>query len=695
MTSAHTLELAAGAESWTPLLPDERRTSPAARPLFPPLTAAARRVLWIIAGLFLLFVALRLNGSSIGCLRANQWNDLLIKDAPSGLLLSEPKMIRSDEWLIWTPAILSQARQSPAFPTNNPSLGPPGTPLLMSIPARDYTMLLRPQLWGYFLLPVDYGFAWNWNFKTFGLAAAMFLLFWQVTGGKLGLSLFGALSVLFSPLVQWWFSSPSMLPEMLMYWALGLGAALRLFAGSARRTQAVLVIAASLANMTLCCYPPFEIVLLHLALFIVAGYVWQFRLLTLHGVCLGLAGWALGAALLLPWFAECYGTLQVVAHTVYPGQRQCFGGGLTLVRLFSGFFGLALTEWNTPAALSNVCEASSFYPLWLLPLGLGFCAFIGALRHAPSAVWEWLSARGLKVSLAAYLLVFSLFAVLPFPQWICHATLLSRTIEVRWLAGLGLAGTLLVVLSLAEAPQGRASWKVALPVGIVWSIGALAFFLWQQPTLLGPPANAPFITPGRLLGLEGAAVAFGFVYLLAPGGWAPLALAAPFILKTALINPVCIGLPELLRSPALNAVRAIVQAEPAAQWAFYSSLFGPEVLKSTGAAVINGVRVIPDPALIHRLDPRGRNTDAYNRYAHLIFDRTRPTPDVSVHLLKGVFCVVEISVPQMLERFPRVKFIAAWQASPDLEANGFRLWKRWPEDHLWVYRLAPTIGPGS
>ena len=123
-------------------------------PLLPALTRGAQRVLWSLSALFLLSVALRLNGSSVGCLRGatSRWQDLQLADAPSGLLLSTPKMIRSDEWLIWTPAILAQAREAPSFPTTNLSLGPGKTPLLMSIPAWHYTMLLRPQLWGYFLV---------------------------------------------------------------------------------------------------------------------------------------------------------------------------------------------------------------------------------------------------------------------------------------------------------------------------------------------------------------------------------------------------------------------------------------------------------------------------------------------------------------------------------------------------------------
>jgi hypothetical protein len=141
-------------------------------------------------------------------------------------------------------------------------------------------------------------------------------------------------------------------------------------------------------------------------------------------------------------------------------------------------------------------------------------------------------------------------------------------------------------------------------------------------------------------------------------------------------------------------VRAIVQKEPQSQWACYSSLFGVELLKTTGAQVVDGVRVIPDPALIRKLDPHGRDNDAYNRYVHLIFDRAHLTPEVSARLKNNVFCVIEISVPKLRELFPRVKFIAASGSSPDLEAAGFRLRRSWPEDHLWIYELAGEQPPG-
>src|SRR5947207_2920705 len=108
------------------------------------MIARVRR--WIWPGLILLFclcVFLKLNGSSVGF-----WKEILNDPSrPEGLLLFKPRPVRADEWHVWTPAALSQAKQTPSFPIENLSLGGGKTPLLMSLPVRHYTTFFRPQLW--------------------------------------------------------------------------------------------------------------------------------------------------------------------------------------------------------------------------------------------------------------------------------------------------------------------------------------------------------------------------------------------------------------------------------------------------------------------------------------------------------------------------------------------------------------------
>ena len=48
-----------------------------------------------------------------------------------------------------------------------------------------------------------------------GLLLAAFLFFEILSGGKTLIALAGAFFILFSPYIQWWFSTPAAMPEMM------------------------------------------------------------------------------------------------------------------------------------------------------------------------------------------------------------------------------------------------------------------------------------------------------------------------------------------------------------------------------------------------------------------------------------------------------------------------------------------------
>src|SRR5260370_38629919 len=133
-----------------------------------------------------------------------------------GLVLFAPQPIRTDEWLVWTPAALSQARQIPRFPIENPNLGAGRAPLLLNLPVAYYTTWFRPQLWGFFILDFERGFSFCWFAKILGLLVAPAWFLQQVGVRSRGLALFGGLWIFLS--LQWWLSSPAMLPEMIATW---------------------------------------------------------------------------------------------------------------------------------------------------------------------------------------------------------------------------------------------------------------------------------------------------------------------------------------------------------------------------------------------------------------------------------------------------------------------------------------------
>ena len=231
-----------------------------------------RRWRWpAVIVLFGFCVLPRLNGSSVA-----YWSKILQEpETQSELLLFTPKLVRIDEWHGWTPSVLSQARQKPPFPVENLSLGADRSPLLMNVPVAYHVTFFRPQFWGFFFFDFERGYSFYWCCKIFGLLLAFGWFLRQLGLRSRGLILFGTLWIFFSGYVQWWFSSPAMLPEMLATWAITTGCAIKFFKETNpwRIVVAFTVAVFCGVNFVLCLYPPYQIPLLFLTIAILVG-VW-------------------------------------------------------------------------------------------------------------------------------------------------------------------------------------------------------------------------------------------------------------------------------------------------------------------------------------------------------------------------------------------------------------------------------------
>ena len=223
----------------------------------------------VLIALFCICVSLKLNGSSVG-----MWSVLLQEHSrPRGLLFSTPKLLRIDEWGIWTPAMLSQARQVPPFPIENPNLGAGRAPLIMNVPVAYYTTFFRPQLWGFFLFDFERGFSFYWCCKVFGLLLATGWCLRVIGLRSRALVLIGTMWIFLSSFTQWWFSSPAMLPELVASWAVCVGCAAQFFKAAIwwRKVCAFFVFVFFGINFVLCLYPPFQIPLCWLGVVFLIG----------------------------------------------------------------------------------------------------------------------------------------------------------------------------------------------------------------------------------------------------------------------------------------------------------------------------------------------------------------------------------------------------------------------------------------
>ena len=178
------------------------------------LCASKQRIV-AIAALCVCIICIyeKVHFSSVGI-----WNSHLRRDSQlPGLVSGSPQTIRSDEWMLGVPWLLSQAATNPAWSVSNPSIGAETSALLVGLPTSHWSAIFRPAHWGFYFLDVERGFSWMWMWRSAVVFAAFLLLFLELTGGSWACALEGSIWIFFSGFVQWWLAS---IAEILSYWAL-------------------------------------------------------------------------------------------------------------------------------------------------------------------------------------------------------------------------------------------------------------------------------------------------------------------------------------------------------------------------------------------------------------------------------------------------------------------------------------------
>jgi hypothetical protein len=644
-----------------------------------------RRTLALVAicgVVFSLLVACRVNGSS----SAFWYYDLHGLDEANGLIAGSPKPTRSDEWMVWTPAFLSQLRHEPPMPATNPSLGAGTAPLLMSVPVRHYSMFFRPQLWGFSFLNIEHGFAWYWNAKILGLFVSFSLLFRLLMRGAFALAFLGTLIVSYSSFIQWWFSSPAMLPEMLTCWALALVCGWSFFQSTAlwEKIVAALVLISCGVNFALCCYPPFQIPLSYLALFLFGGFIWERRHTgSLREGLLWFAGSAVVLALvLLPTALQCRDTLRIVSHTTYPGARQSSGGQLSILRLLSGALNFFDGEQAHADVFANTSEASNFFPLWVVAAGLLIVNACRRPRKADFAAEPIAVSKSLLWSLAAFLFCFSIYAVVGLPAWVCRLTGLNFCTEQRALLAIGIAGLMLTLLMLRRDGSALVRGRAGIVASIVFAV-LLLFLLWQSRF-----ANPVFLSSTRFFLLFGTGLVIGLSYLCARAIIFGPIFTAALLLNNFLVNPIAEGLPVFFESTTARHIEAIRQSHPGATWAAYESSTLPEFLIASGARALNGVQIAPNLQLMGQIDRHGVSRDIYNRYAYIIFRLPRPgeaEPHFEFATADSYRVFVRPTDPVL--RHHGLSFVVFRRLLAPNETEGMRLIDALPANRIWIYQI--------
>ncbi|HMA93766.1 MAG TPA: hypothetical protein VKP30_13845 [Polyangiaceae bacterium] len=593
------------------------------------------RCTYLIAILFVTLVAFRIHGSSMALLtqtwdRAGAMNQFLASPildesetaqerALRAKLMAVPRNIRVDEWSHATPWVLAQFSHTPRFPVINQNIGD-GANMLVSpwVPVSHPATLARPVTWGYLLFGAQAGLAWAWWFQPLVCFLALVYLFQILIPGRNLLALLGSAWYCGSAYVVCWSLWPAYLTGM---GALCVVCAYRLMTSRNRNhlIAAGLVLGIAFSAFVLYLYPPWQVPLAHVFLFLFIGLLIRdrpYRHLTdtgrfrLLGVALALlvALIALGS-----YFASAFDALRAMAETVYPGQRRLLGGDCSATRLFSAFYNYA-TIYKAPFN-SNESESAGYFLL--------FPAVIIALLASARARQRIGIIAWILLPLACFFLY---FCMTPIPEWLANVTLLSRVQGYRSQLALGLVSIILCMQLLAAMHQQDWWNERSLSTAAVVFTSCFGLFLvlgwfFQTEThyfvgsMTWPPVEVFVVS--LVAAVTCAVMALGLEWLTAG-----LVLTAVIVTAGA-FNPLSRGFRPLEKSEMYRAFASVLATDPRPDgkpslWLTFGPGIYPTpgmVAQIFGARSIGGVHQYPQLDMWRKIDPEGQHLAKYNRYA--------------------------------------------------------------------------------
>ncbi|MDX2188976.1 MAG: hypothetical protein SFY32_03860 [Bacteroidota bacterium] len=555
---------------------------------------------------FFICVLFKLHGSSIGIWDSITGNTSLKNKS---VILGTPKSIRSDEWLVQTPFLISQFNRK--FSNENESWGAYNSPVAMGGPANDLTSHIKLNYLGFYLFNIEYGYSFYWNFKIYFLLISSFLLFMLLTKNNFWLSIFGSFWLYLSSGVQWWFSTS--LPEMLI--SLCIITTSLLYLSYAKNLFHIIISSVSILLfswvLVFHIYPPFQlltfytIVVLFLVLLLMYWDKILFRKNIYLKICICLVILSIDILLIYFFYIDTKQTIEIVQQTIYPGQRLVDHANFTWSRFFVNFFDVFLNETKFPNlnVWYNICESSGF--LMLFPFIIPAIVFQQIRKKAIDYTYT------IILSLI-FLLTFSCFVELP--DFLYKITLLSMISSVRCHLFVGFLSLVLTIYFLNDISKNSKFTNLERVITI--SIAALIYlsiYLNIKEILDQYITGNQFIIALILILILTSLTLFNFKFreLVFVG------IIILFLSSNLLVNPITKGLGPILNNPLYKQVKNLNNQN--SKWVVFGQMTFSNFIKTTGAKVISGVNYTPEKEKLDILDSKNQFQHIHNRYAHISF----------------------------------------------------------------------------
>jgi len=557
-----------------------------------------------LGALFLIgCVLFEIHGSSI-----QYWENFFQDSKHFETWIGISRSIRSDEWAVNTPMMISQYFNGAApFPYFSETIRGALTDvfIIYGQPVLNIVEIFRPFHWGYLLFSPAKGLSFFWIGRIMGLFFVSFELAMILGNKNKHLAVIYGLLVTWAPIVQWWFAVNGLV-EMLIFGQLAVIMVDR-YLNTHRYDQRflfALVFLICAGGYVLTFYPAWQIPLAYVFLVLFIGIVYENR----EKIAFKMKDLAIIAALILAFVCAMgyilvmsYDTIHLVMGTVYPGARFETGGG-QLYRYFL-YPGNLFFVTSRELSYSNINELATFFDFF--PAGIIMALWVLVIEKKQDAY--------LILFLISFFIL-SAFCLVSWPDWLASVSLLSHAQPARVFLAIGFLNLLLLMRALPLIETEFSGWlkvSLAIAIALIISVGSKIIYHGYLDF--------------RMFSLVLLFLVFVFYLLLS---WSKVKMQELLLVITILlvfvsgmfVNPVVNGLDVILDQPLIKMIKETADSSDAL-WIVDSEAGAGYPLNNlpimAGAATINSTNVYPNLERWQSLDSDRSDEGIYNRYAHI------------------------------------------------------------------------------
>lgn len=536
----------------------------------------------------------------------------------NSLLFGKSRAIRSDEYLVSTPTLISQDRNDEKTVNNHIGDGI-NFGFHYNLPTDNIFAIFKPATWVFFFTNnIEFSFSFFWWSRLALFIISIYLLLLELTNKNLFLSIIGSLLFYFTPFIQWWLPVDTIIPI-----SFGIFLFIQLLKTNNPIHEILygLGLTYCIISFAIIMYPPFQIPLVWITIFIAISLLFQrwpslrnnknklFRLALIL-----LSSILVTGLFIFLFFSMFRDVTQAMMNTSYPGSRFIPAGLGNINALLDGFFNILMQKDSNGALFGNQSEASNFFILFPFILPWVFYKTISNYKFTKTIDY-------LSIALSLVIIFFSTWYFLKLPDVFSQITGLYLALPQRLYIGFGFAEYLLILymmskkeFSLSFKSKLEIVMTVILVISTFFSYFAVGYHLFNNnplsfswPTIISPDL--------KILAVALLSSLLVFLIILR-SKYSILLLLAYGIFSTAYVNPLYQGLDVLLETDMAVYIQEINEVTDK-RWAIYGDNHYAQYVLANGGRILNGVHMYPQFNMWKILDPEKKFYEAYNRYAHV------------------------------------------------------------------------------